>query len=105
MLHTKTMFQVHSNKTKQPFLLKGLSLEDKAVLGKFCVEYYLVPLSIHKVLLMCYEEEMKQISTRSANPNIFFGVIFDGTALNLKTFGPFFSSFNPMSILAICCKR
>ena len=72
MLHTKSMAQVHSNKTKQPFLLKGLSLEDNAVLVQFCVEYYLVHLPIYKMLLKCCEEEMKQISTESANPNIFF---------------------------------
>ena len=41
------MVQVHSNKTKQPFLLKGLSLEDNAVLGQFCAEVILLSAIAH----------------------------------------------------------
>ena len=41
------MVQVHSNKTKQPFLLKGLSLEDSAVLGQFCAEVILLSAFAH----------------------------------------------------------
>ena len=41
------MVQVHSNKPKQPFLLKGVSLEDKAVLGQFCVEVILLSAFAH----------------------------------------------------------
>ena len=46
-LHTENMVQVHSNKTKQPFLLKGLSLEDNAVLGQFCAEVILLSAFAH----------------------------------------------------------
>ena len=41
------MVQVHSNKTKQPFLLKVLSLEDNAVLGQFCAEVILLSAIAH----------------------------------------------------------
>ena len=56
------------------------------------------------MLLKSYEKEMKQISTGRANPNIFFGVIFDGIAINLKTLDPFFSSFNPCPSLPSVAK-
>ena len=95
------MAQVHSNKTKQPFLLKGLSIEDNAVLGQFCIKYYLVHLPIYKMLLKCYEEEMKQISTGSANPNIFLSD-FSWHSVKPKNVWPIFYKFQSMFILAIC---
>jgi len=47
MLHALSMVQVHSNKTKQKFLLKGLSLEDNAVLGQFCAEVMVLSAAAH----------------------------------------------------------
>lgn len=53
-----------------------------------------------------FEEDIKQISAGSTNHDNIFLVIFPCIALlKLENIGPTYSSFNPLSILAINCNR
>ena len=66
----------------------------------FCWSHYFVLLTFHKMLLWNYDEEIKQISSGSANHNYWYLEIFAGIAIKLEKVGPTFSSFNPCPSLA-----
>ena len=53
---------------------------------------------MHKMLQSCVED-IKQVSSRSANHNYFFGEFCTLSMLSWGKKGPIFSSFNPCSSL------
>ena len=64
------------------------------LLRLFCWSHYFVLLTFHKMLLWSYDEEIKQISSESANHNYEVLVIFAGIAIKL------FFKFHPCPSLS-----
>ena len=57
-----------------------------------------MPLPIHKMLMLCYEEDIKQLSLGNTTHNTIL-VICAGIAIKFENVGRTFSSFNPCQSL------